>query len=150
MFNLMHSCYIKLLIYVFPSLTGPKLVNSTLSQNCSSTPVQQLSILEWFLKDHVTLKTGIMTADNSALISLGKKRDLKMYGCFSQSLWCISQIILNICKVVCAFLKTLEQKSVTYSSYLSLKSKYLFQWTSVPSEWKVLVSLFTKQDSQNA
>ncbi len=27
---------------------------------------QQISILEWFLKDHVTLKTG---AENSALIT---------------------------------------------------------------------------------
>ncbi len=27
----------------------------------------QINILEWFLKDHVTLKTGIMAAENSAL-----------------------------------------------------------------------------------
>ncbi len=26
--------------------------------------------LEWFLNDHVTLKTGVMTAENSALPSL--------------------------------------------------------------------------------
>ncbi len=29
----------------------------------------QISILEWFLKDHVTLKTGVMAAENSALPS---------------------------------------------------------------------------------
>ncbi len=29
----------------------------------------QFRILEWFLKDHVTLKTGLMTAKNSALPS---------------------------------------------------------------------------------
>ncbi len=29
----------------------------------------QISILEWFLKDHVTLKTGVMTAKNVALPS---------------------------------------------------------------------------------
>ncbi len=28
---------------------------------------QQISILEWFLKDHVTLKTGVVAADNSVL-----------------------------------------------------------------------------------
>ncbi len=27
----------------------------------------QISILEWFLKDHVALKTGVMPAENSAL-----------------------------------------------------------------------------------
>ncbi len=27
----------------------------------------QISILEWSLKDHVTLKTGVMVLDNSAL-----------------------------------------------------------------------------------
>ncbi len=30
---------------------------------------QQISILEWFLKDHVTLKTGVIDAENSALIT---------------------------------------------------------------------------------
>ncbi len=29
----------------------------------------QISILEWLLKDHVTLKTGVMAAENVALIS---------------------------------------------------------------------------------
>ncbi len=29
----------------------------------------QNSILEWFLKDHVTQKTGVMAAENSALPS---------------------------------------------------------------------------------
>ncbi len=28
----------------------------------------EISILEWFLKDFVTLKTGVMAADNSALL----------------------------------------------------------------------------------
>ncbi len=28
----------------------------------------QISILEWFLKDHVTLKTGEMADENSAVI----------------------------------------------------------------------------------
>ncbi len=32
----------------------------------------QISILEWFLKDHVTLKTGVMTAKNVALPSQEK------------------------------------------------------------------------------
>ncbi len=30
---------------------------------------QQISILEWFLKDHVTLKTGEMATENSVLPS---------------------------------------------------------------------------------
>ncbi len=30
---------------------------------------QQISILEYFLKDHVTLKTGVTAAENSALPS---------------------------------------------------------------------------------
>ncbi len=30
---------------------------------------QQISILEWFLKDHMTLTTGAMAAENSALPS---------------------------------------------------------------------------------
>ncbi len=30
---------------------------------------QQISILEWFLKDHVTLKTGVIAAENVALIT---------------------------------------------------------------------------------
>ncbi len=29
----------------------------------------QISMSEWFLKDHVTLKTGVLTAENSALPS---------------------------------------------------------------------------------
>ncbi len=29
----------------------------------------KISILEWFLKDHVTLKSQVMTAENSALPS---------------------------------------------------------------------------------
>ncbi len=29
-----------------------------------------ICILEWFLKDHVTLKTGVIAAENSALPSL--------------------------------------------------------------------------------
>ncbi len=29
--------------------------------------MKQISILEWFLKDHVTLKTGVMVAENSVL-----------------------------------------------------------------------------------
>ncbi len=29
----------------------------------------QISILELFLKDHVTLKTGVMAAENSAVIT---------------------------------------------------------------------------------
>ncbi len=28
----------------------------------------QISILEWFLKDHVTLKTGVMAAENSVVV----------------------------------------------------------------------------------
>ncbi len=28
---------------------------------------QLISILEWFLKDHVTLKTGVIAAENAAL-----------------------------------------------------------------------------------
>ncbi len=32
-------------------------------------PQKQIRILEWFLKDHVALKTGVMTAENSALPS---------------------------------------------------------------------------------
>ncbi len=30
---------------------------------------QQINLLEWFLKDHVTLKTGEMSAENLALPS---------------------------------------------------------------------------------
>ncbi len=30
---------------------------------------QQIIILEWFLKDHVTLKTGVMATENSVLPS---------------------------------------------------------------------------------
>ncbi len=33
---------------------------------------QQNSILEWFLKDHVTLKTGVMAAEKQALSSRKK------------------------------------------------------------------------------
>ncbi len=29
-------------------------------------PEHQISILEWFLKDHVPLKTGLLAAENSA------------------------------------------------------------------------------------
>ncbi len=44
--------------------------------NCSTTVfykemflMHQISILEWFLKDHVTLKTGGMSVENSDLPS---------------------------------------------------------------------------------
>ncbi len=37
-----------------------------------------LSILEWFLKDHVTLKTGVMASKNSALWSQ-EKINIKKY-----------------------------------------------------------------------
>jgi len=30
------------------------------NQKCSLSRLQQISVLEWFLKDHVTLKTGVM------------------------------------------------------------------------------------------
>jgi len=30
----------------------------------------QLGILKWFLKDHVRLRTGIMTAENAALFKM--------------------------------------------------------------------------------
>ncbi len=30
----------------------------------------QISILEWFLKDHVTLKTGVMATKNLAAIKI--------------------------------------------------------------------------------
>ncbi len=33
---------------------------------------QQIGILEWFKKDHVTLKTAVMTAENPALPSQNK------------------------------------------------------------------------------
>ncbi len=32
----------------------------------------QISVLEWFLKDHVKIKTGVMTPKNSALPSQNK------------------------------------------------------------------------------
>ncbi len=35
-----------------------------IKQNCFFE--QQISIFEWFQKDHVTLKTGVMAAKNSA------------------------------------------------------------------------------------
>ncbi len=37
--------------------------------NCSTSSTQHISILEWFIKDHVTLKTGVMAAENSAFAS---------------------------------------------------------------------------------
>ncbi len=36
-------------------------------KNVSQLPQHQVSILEWFLKYHVTLKTEVMVAENSAL-----------------------------------------------------------------------------------
>ncbi len=38
---------------------------------------QQISILEWFLKNHVTLKTKVMAAENSALSNKGINSILK-------------------------------------------------------------------------
>ncbi len=57
-------------------------------------------------------------ADNSALISLKKKRDCMavFLSCFGAFL----KIILNICKIVCAFLKTLKQMPITYLSKVSI------------------------------
>ncbi len=62
--------------YFEPSKNTEKsIVVSTKKKNLSSTAVfnidnkHQISILEWFLKHHVTLKTGVMPADNSALPS---------------------------------------------------------------------------------
>ncbi len=31
--------------------------------------MQQISVLEWFLKNNVTLKSGVMAAENLALLS---------------------------------------------------------------------------------
>ncbi len=36
---------------------------------------QQISILEWFLKDHVTLKTGVMMLKMKLLITEIKKNE---------------------------------------------------------------------------
>ncbi len=38
---------------------------------------QQISILEWFLKDHETLKTEVMAAKNAALPSQEKKKTVR-------------------------------------------------------------------------
>ncbi len=39
----------------------------------------QISILEWFLKDHVTLKREVMVAENSALPSQEEKKKKLKY-----------------------------------------------------------------------
>jgi len=38
-----------------------KILNQTVFNIVEMFLRQQISILEWFLKDHVTLKTGVMT-----------------------------------------------------------------------------------------
>ncbi len=42
-----------------------KILGSTTDFNMD----HQISILKWFMKDHVTLKTGVMAAENSDLPS---------------------------------------------------------------------------------
>ncbi len=42
-----------------------KILSSTVNDNKKC-----FSILKWFLKDHVTLKTGIMAAENTAVYSI--------------------------------------------------------------------------------
>ncbi len=36
--------------------------------NCCSNIEDQIKIFDWFLKDHVTLKAGVIAAENSALL----------------------------------------------------------------------------------
>ncbi len=81
----------------------------------------------------------------------GKEENCTLnYYSFSQSLWYISWIILDICKTVSAFLKTTRKNSKTpwlpaKASLLlkilssSFKNKYLSMNMSVPAEWQVLV-----------
>ncbi len=56
---------------------------------------QQISILEWFLKDHVTLKTGVMTAENSVLSSPEKNYNYFMLLLINNDLWLSSKKLLN-------------------------------------------------------
>ncbi len=45
------------------------LINEVSYLNAYQGCIYLMRILEWFLKDHVTLKTGVMAAENSALPS---------------------------------------------------------------------------------
>ncbi len=40
--------------------------NNNNNNNNKMFPEQQISLLEWFLKDHVTLKTGVMMLKNAS------------------------------------------------------------------------------------
>ncbi len=54
---------------VFPQTYSAAQLFSTFDINNNMFPEHQIDLLEWYLKNHVTLKTGIMTAENSALPS---------------------------------------------------------------------------------
>ncbi len=47
-------------------MVSSEILSVTTGSNIESVFEYQISILEWYLKDHVTLKTRVMAADNSA------------------------------------------------------------------------------------
>ncbi len=52
-------------------MVSSEILSTTTGSNIESVFEYQISILEWYLKDHVTLKTRVMTADNSAFAFVG-------------------------------------------------------------------------------
>ncbi len=65
---------------------------------------QKISILQWFLKDYVTLKTGVIDAENFA-----KLITFKIY--WNRSSFFILIIFLNISTVLLCFLSSKKIKT---------------------------------------
>ncbi len=81
--------------------------------------VYQISILEWFLKDHVTLRNGVMAAENSVYIT-GKNyiwKNINQFNrTFEQNCTCFSgqwRTLFKVCMIHFTF-KTIKQSVHTH------------------------------------